>query len=80
MDQAKTSGAQALNVLASPLLGNYSNGLFVIARAAALRLPTIHQWPDMAEDGGLRPMVPHDGNLSPGGADDRQGAARREAD
>jgi putative tryptophan/tyrosine transport system substrate-binding protein len=58
MDQAKASGAQALNVLASPLLGNYSNGLFVIARATALRLPTIHQWPDMAEDGGLAAYGP----------------------
>jgi putative tryptophan/tyrosine transport system substrate-binding protein len=53
MDQAKASGVQALNVVASPLVGNYSNGLTIIARAAALRLPTIHQWPDMAEDGGL---------------------------
>ncbi len=53
MNKAKTSGAQALNVVASPLLGNYSNGLIVIERATALRLPTIHQWPDMAEDGGL---------------------------
>jgi putative tryptophan/tyrosine transport system substrate-binding protein len=53
MEQAKASGAQALNVLASPLFGNYSNGLAVIQRAAALRLPAIYQWPDMAEEGGL---------------------------
>ena len=58
MDKAKASGAQALNVLASPLLGNYSNGLFVIERAAVLRLPTIHQWPDMAEDGGFAAYGP----------------------
>lgn len=58
MDKAKASGAQALNVLASPLLGNYSNGLFVIERAAALRLLTIHQWPDMAEDGGFAAYGP----------------------
>jgi putative tryptophan/tyrosine transport system substrate-binding protein len=58
MDKAKASGAQALNVVASPLLGNYSNGLFVIERATALRLPTIHQWPDMAEDGGLAAYGP----------------------
>ena len=58
MDKAKASGAQALNVLASPVLGNYSNGLFVIERAAALRLPTIHQWPDMAEDGGFAAYGP----------------------
>jgi len=58
MDEAKASGAQALNVLASPLLGNYSNGLFVIERAAALRVPTIHQWPDMAEDGGFAAYGP----------------------
>src|SRR5215216_1322703 len=58
MDKVKASGAQALNVLASPLLGNYSNGLFVIERAAALRLPAIHQWPDMAEDGGFAAYGP----------------------
>jgi putative ABC transport system substrate-binding protein len=58
MDKAKATGAQALNALASPLVGNYSNGLFVIERAAALRLPTIHQWPDMAEDGGLAAYGP----------------------
>ena len=79
MDKAKASGAQALNVLASPLLGNYSNGLFVIERAAALRLPTI----SMAGYGGRRWICglwsAYDGNLSPRGADDRQGAARSEA-
>jgi putative ABC transport system substrate-binding protein len=58
MDQAKASGAQALNALASPIVGNYSNGLFVIERAAALRLPTMHQWPDMAEDGGFAAYGP----------------------
>jgi len=58
MDKAKAAGAQALNALASPLVGNYSNGLFVIQRAAALRLPTIHQWPDMAEDGGFAAYGP----------------------
>jgi len=58
MDKAKATGAQALNALASPLVGNYSNGLFVIQRAAALRLPTIHQWPDMAEDGGFAAYGP----------------------
>jgi putative tryptophan/tyrosine transport system substrate-binding protein len=58
MEQAKASGAQALNVLASPLFGNYSNGLAVMQRAAALRLPAIYQWPDMAEDGGLAAYGP----------------------
>jgi putative ABC transport system substrate-binding protein len=58
MDKAKFSGAQALNVLASPLFGNYSNSRIVIERAAALRLPAIHQWPEMAEDGGLAAYGP----------------------
>jgi putative tryptophan/tyrosine transport system substrate-binding protein len=58
MERAKASGAQALNVLASPLFGNYSNGLRVIERAAALRLPAILMWPEMAEDGGLAAYGP----------------------
>jgi putative ABC transport system substrate-binding protein len=58
MEKAKASGAQALNVLASALLGNYSNGLLVIERATALGLPAIHQWPDMAEDGGFAAYGP----------------------
>jgi ABC-type uncharacterized transport system substrate-binding protein len=51
IDAAKNSGAAALNVLASPLL--FANGRVIFERAAALRVPAIYQWPEMAEDGGL---------------------------
>jgi putative tryptophan/tyrosine transport system substrate-binding protein len=51
VDAAKKSGAAALNVLASPLL--FANRRSIFERAAALRLPAMYQWPEMAEDGGL---------------------------
>jgi len=51
MNEIKTSGDAAINVLASPLL--YANRRLIIERAAALRLPAIYEWPEMAEEGGL---------------------------
>jgi putative tryptophan/tyrosine transport system substrate-binding protein len=51
IEAAKTSDAAALNVLSSPLL--VANRQVIIERVAALRLPAIYQWPEMAEDGGL---------------------------
>ena len=51
IDAAKTSGAAALNVLASPTL--YGSRQIIIQRVAALRLPTIYQFPDEAEEGGF---------------------------
>ena len=51
MDAAKASGAAALNVLSAPLFS--FNRRIVIDRAAALRLPAIYEWPEMAEEGGL---------------------------
>jgi putative tryptophan/tyrosine transport system substrate-binding protein len=51
IDIAKASGATALNVLASPML--FDNRRLIIERAAALRLPAIYQWPEMAEQGGF---------------------------
>jgi putative ABC transport system substrate-binding protein len=51
MNAAKAAGAQGLNVLATPLF--FFNGRSVIARALALRLPAMYQWPAMAEEGGL---------------------------
>lgn len=47
----KASGVAALNVLASPML--HSNYQIILERVAALRLPAIFQWPEIAEDGGL---------------------------
>jgi putative tryptophan/tyrosine transport system substrate-binding protein len=51
IDAAKTSDAAALNVLASPLL--FGNRQVIIERAAALRLPAMYQWPEVAEQGGF---------------------------
>jgi putative tryptophan/tyrosine transport system substrate-binding protein len=51
IDAAKSSGAAALNVLASALL--FNNRQIILTRAAALALPAIYQWPAMAEEGGL---------------------------
>jgi ABC-type uncharacterized transport system substrate-binding protein len=51
IDAAKTSGAAALNVLASPAL--YSNRQIIMQRVAALRLPAIYQFPEEAEEGGF---------------------------
>jgi putative ABC transport system substrate-binding protein len=51
IDAAKNAGAAALNVLATPLL--FNNRRIIFERAAALRLPGMYQWPEMAEEGGL---------------------------
>ena len=56
LDRAKASGATALNVLASPLL--YANRQLIMDRAAALRLPAIYEWPEMAEEGGFAAYGP----------------------
>lgn len=48
---ARTSGAAALNVLSSPLL--VANRRGIIEQAAALRLPAVYQWVEMAEEGSL---------------------------
>jgi len=51
IESAKSAGAEALNVLATPLF--FLNARLVIERAAALRLPAIYQWPELIEQGGL---------------------------
>ncbi len=51
MDKAKAWGASALNVLSAPLFS--FNRRIVIERSAALGLPAIYEWPEMAEEGGL---------------------------
>jgi putative tryptophan/tyrosine transport system substrate-binding protein len=48
---AKRARAQALNLLASPLLSSLSPA--IIELAAQNRLPAIHQWKEHAEAGGL---------------------------
>ena len=51
VDAAKTAGATALNVLASPLL--HGNRRSIIIDTAKIRLPAIYQWPETAKEGGL---------------------------
>jgi len=51
LEAAKAAGAGALNVLASPML--HSNLQVILQRVAALRLPAIFQWPEIAEEGGF---------------------------
>jgi putative tryptophan/tyrosine transport system substrate-binding protein len=51
IDAAKALGAEALNVLASPLL--FVNRQIIIQRVAALRLPAIYQFPEVAQEGGF---------------------------
>jgi putative tryptophan/tyrosine transport system substrate-binding protein len=51
IEDASRAGAEALNVLASPIL--YARRLDIFERTAALRLPAIYQSPEFAEEGGL---------------------------
>jgi putative tryptophan/tyrosine transport system substrate-binding protein len=51
IDAAKASGAAALNVLASPILG--SSRPIILQRVAELRLPAMYQWPEAARQGGF---------------------------
>ena len=51
IDNAQTSGATALNVLSSPLF--FAHLHLILDRAAALRLPAIYDFPEMAEEGGF---------------------------
>jgi ABC-type uncharacterized transport system substrate-binding protein len=53
---AQAEGATALNVLASPML--FGNRRIIMDRVAALRLPAIYQWPEMAEEGGFAAYGP----------------------
>ena len=56
IDAALGAGAQALNVLASSLFNR--NRSQIMERLAAVRLPAIYQWPEMAEEGGLMAYGP----------------------
>ena len=56
IDAAKASGAQAVNVLASPLW--YSSRGTIFERMAATRLPAIYQWVEMADEGGFAAYGP----------------------
>ena len=51
IDEAKAAGAQGLNFLASSLF--FVHRQIAIEHTAAVKLPAIYQWPEMAEEGGL---------------------------
>ena len=51
IDAAKTAGTGAINFLSSPLF-TFNAGPF-IAHLTKLRLPAVHQWPELADEGGL---------------------------
>jgi putative tryptophan/tyrosine transport system substrate-binding protein len=51
IDAAKASGADALNALSAPVI--FGNRAIIMQRVAALRLPTIYQFPEEAEEGGF---------------------------
>jgi putative ABC transport system substrate-binding protein len=56
INDAKAWGAESLNVLATALFSD--NRRIIFERVAALRLPAIYQWPEMAEEGGLAAYGP----------------------
>jgi putative ABC transport system substrate-binding protein len=56
IDAAQASGATALNILAGPLL--WANRQLIMDHTAALRLPTIYEFPEMAEEGGFAAYGP----------------------
>jgi putative ABC transport system substrate-binding protein len=51
MDSAQASGATALNIVSSPLF--YAHRHLIMERAAAAHLPTIYEFPEVAEEGGF---------------------------
>src|SRR5262249_34357162 len=51
IEEANRDGVEPLNVLSPPLL--YTRRLDIFERAEALRIPTIYQSPEFAEEGGL---------------------------
>ena len=56
IDNAQASGAKALNILASPLFAAHRH--LIMERAAAARLPTIYEFPEVAEEGGFAAYGP----------------------
>jgi ABC-type uncharacterized transport system substrate-binding protein len=56
IDSAQASGATALNIVSSPLF--FVHRHLIMERAAALRLPAIYFFPEMAEEGGFAAYGP----------------------
>jgi putative tryptophan/tyrosine transport system substrate-binding protein len=51
VDSVKRGGAEALNVLASPLL--FVNRRIILLHVEALHLPAVYEWGEVADEGGL---------------------------
>ena len=51
IEAAKTSGAEALDVLGSGIL--WGNRRLILQRSGELRLPAMYQWPEVAAEGGF---------------------------
>jgi len=62
IDTAHASGARALNVCAGGAL-LWANRQLIMDRAAALHLPTMHGWPEEAEEGAFAAYGPRLGRL-----------------
>jgi putative tryptophan/tyrosine transport system substrate-binding protein len=56
IDSAQASGATALNIVSSPLF--YAHRHLIMERAAAAHLPTIYEFPEVAEGGGFAAYGP----------------------
>jgi putative ABC transport system substrate-binding protein len=56
IDSAQASGAAALNIVSSPLFAAHRH--LIMERAAAARLPTIYEFPEVAEEGGFAAYGP----------------------
>lgn len=78
LDTAKANGAQAVNLLASPLFSVEPRAF--IERIVALRLPAMHQWPEIAEDGGLLGYGPRFTQVFRQRQDGSQNSARSQTD
>jgi putative tryptophan/tyrosine transport system substrate-binding protein len=56
IDSAQASGAKALNIVSSPLFAAHRH--LIMERAAAAHLPTIYEFPEVAEEGGFAAYGP----------------------
>lgn len=61
VDSAKSGGAEALNVLAAPLL--FVNRRIILSRAETLHLPAVYEWAEVADEGGLLAYGPRFKNI-----------------
>jgi putative ABC transport system substrate-binding protein len=61
IDSAQASGATALNIVSSPLFAAHRH--VIMERAAATHLPTIYEFPEVAEEGGFAAYGPRQSAL-----------------